>query len=123
MNDLAYFLLFLGFTIFAAVLHILGAHYYLSRNKNDITEMVISILIMSIMFGTFIYIVKMYSYYFFGSKFDLIDSDIIYIFGILLGSIIYTSLYLKKSIPIYTYIIMLLILLLIILNFNSKKKT
>ena len=123
MNDLAYFLLFLGFTIFAAALHILGGHYYLSHNNNDTMKMIISILIMSIMFGTFIYIVKMYGFYFFGANFDLIDSDIIYIFGILLGSILYTSLVLKKSIPIYTYIIMLLILLLIILNFNSKKKT
>jgi hypothetical protein len=113
------FLLFLLFILFAAILHQLSNHYLFKYMDSKINNEYIYFyfIIISILFGSFVYAIRIFSIYFYGKNIYFIDVEFIYSYIVFILSFAYGHYILKLEIPYYTYIIGIFISLLFILNF------
>ena len=113
------FLLFLLFILISAILHQLSNHYLLKymNNKKKNESVYFYFIIISIIFGSFVYAIRSFSIYFYGKNIYFIDVEFIYSYLVFILSFAYGHYILKLDIPYYTYIIGFFISLLFILNF------
>ena len=111
------YLLFFLFIFVASTIHIACNHFYFYYFDKSFYKMIFKIFLISLFFGTWVYIIRLYSFYFFGSDIHFIDVEMLYAFVFLLGSLLYVKFFIKDKMSTHTFIILTLVILLIFLNF------
>ena len=111
------YLTYLLFIFIASIFHISCIHYYFYFFDKNFYNMIFKIFFISLFFGTIVYCIRHYSFYFFGSDISFIDVELLYALVFLLGSLIYVKYIINDEISTHTFIILLLVFFLIFLNF------
>ncbi len=110
---ISYIFLVIGITI-SSIFYTLASYSFRIGEYNNINF--IKVFIISILFGTISYAIKIPVFHYLGRDLSIMIINIIFLVITFIMVTLFSKFILNENIPIYTYIIIILVVSLIVLN-------